>query len=153
MSLKNELVSEKCLKFGIPALCYHLFPACDQGTRKPRLCKEECVKLKTEVCNTEISLIKKFSEDNLKTMFPECSNLPNAGSQEGSHCVKLGTLSRTCWSFYLCDVENVPIVLSKSIADACSYNVAVVFFEKFMYEPVARPRRGMDGPDPALSRT
>ena len=86
MSLGSNFVSAKCLKFGIPGMCYHLFPVCDQGVRKPRLCKEDCEKLKTDVCKIELSFIKKISETTLKKMFPNCSTLP---SDEESYCTKI----------------------------------------------------------------
>ena len=84
--LSKSIVSDKCLTFGVPAMCYHLFPACDQGVKKPRLCREECEKLTTDVCSTEVDLIKQISPIHVKTMFPNCTQLPYSGQEAGNFC-------------------------------------------------------------------
>lgn len=90
LSLKTNPISVKCSKYGIPAICYHLFPVCSQNKRKSRLCREECTRIKTDVCLSEVSLIEAVSPIQLKALFPHCPSLPRLNTQEGEHCVKLG---------------------------------------------------------------
>ena len=90
VSLKGIPISEKCLRYGIPALCYHLFSVCSHGKKRSRLCQGECTKLKTDVCSSEVSFIKKVSIEHLRSLFPECSKLPRINTKEGAQCVPLG---------------------------------------------------------------
>ena len=90
ISLKNIPISEKCKRYGFPALCYHLFPVCSHNKRRSRLCQGECTKLKTNICRSEVSLIKKVSEEHLKVLFPDCPSLPRVNTEDGAHCVELG---------------------------------------------------------------
>ena len=85
-SLKKFKISENCSRFGIPAICYHLFPICLHNNRSSRLCQEECTRLKTGVCQHVVSII---SKPYLK-FFPECPALPRANTKEGAFCVELG---------------------------------------------------------------
>jgi hypothetical protein len=75
-------------------MCYHLFPLCVDGKKRSRLCQDDCRKVKTEVCPSEVSLIKNFDEKQLQVLFPECSNQPRVNTQEGTHCVDLGISSK-----------------------------------------------------------
>lgn len=90
LSLKTILISEKCKRYGFPAMCYHLFPVCSHNKRRSRLCQSECTKLKTDICRSEVSLIKKVSEEHLKALFPDCPSLPRVNTEDGAHCVELG---------------------------------------------------------------
>ena len=90
VSLKGLSISEKCSRYGIPAMCYHLFPVCSHGKKRSRLCQGECTKLKTDICRSEVSLMKKVNENYVKALFPECPNLPRVDTEEGAHCVELG---------------------------------------------------------------
>lgn len=90
-SLKNiGIISEKCKRYGFPAMCYHLFPVCSHNKRRSRLCQGECTKLKTNICRNEVSLIKKVSEEYVKVLFPDCPSLPRVNTEDGAHCVELG---------------------------------------------------------------
>ena len=81
---------DRCTKFGIPAMCFHLFPTCDARTQdsKPRLCREDCFALFKDVCLAELNLArmnKKFS-----ALLPNCSALPKRNSKDHSYCTSLG---------------------------------------------------------------
>ncbi|XP_020611795.1 inactive tyrosine-protein kinase transmembrane receptor ROR1-like isoform X2 [Orbicella faveolata] len=83
-------MSERCTRFGIPAMCFHLFPTCDARTQdsKPRLCREDCFALFEDVCLAELNFAqmdKKFS-----ALLPNCSALPKRNSKDYSYCTSLG---------------------------------------------------------------
>ena len=117
MSLRSDFVSAKCLKFGIRGMCYHLFPVCNQGVQKPRLCKEDCEKLKTDVCKIELSFIKKISETTLKKMFPNCSTLPN---DKESYCTKI-------------DMTNKPKTTINTSGNELLYGMSFLFYFLYVY--------------------
>lgn len=55
-------LSSRCQEYGIPSLCFHAFPLCDDSGDKPkprRICKDECQILESDVCKTEYILAKR----------------------------------------------------------------------------------------------
>ena len=76
--MKRYHVSRQCSESAIIAMCYEKFPVCHQNHFKHRLCKNDCLKVKNEVC-----------QNQLPTMFPDCSNLPNMAGRKGRHCDKM----------------------------------------------------------------
>lgn len=86
---ETEQLSDSCVKYGIPAMCYHIFPTCDSEDKdsKPRLCREDCVALYDNVCMTEL---KFASMDPLyNKILPDCSILPSRGDKDYSYCSPL----------------------------------------------------------------
>ena len=90
ISANLKSISKNCMRYGIPAMCYHLFPLCVDGQKRSRLCQNECTKVKTKVCSSEVSWIRDYNTNQLQLLFPECSNLPRADALEGTYCVDLG---------------------------------------------------------------
>lgn len=88
IELSLGMISEECRRFGVPAICYHLFPVCFHGEKKSRLCQDECHKIQTDVCKNEMSKMLKFISEEL--LFPDCSSLPKSNTSFGDHCVQLG---------------------------------------------------------------
>lgn len=86
---ETEQLSDSCVKYGIPAMCYHIFPTCDSEDKdsKPRLCREDCVALHDNVCKTELKFV---SMDPLyNKILPDCSILPSRGDKDYSYCSPL----------------------------------------------------------------
>ena len=92
---------DSCVKYGIPAMCYHIFPTCDSEDKdsKPRLCREDCDALYDNVCEQEL---KYASMDPLyNNILPDCSILPSRGDKDYSYCSPLhipGKLKAVCSS-------------------------------------------------------
>ncbi|XP_015759041.1 PREDICTED: inactive tyrosine-protein kinase transmembrane receptor ROR1-like isoform X1 [Acropora digitifera] len=88
-SKETEQLSDSCVKYGIPAMCYHIFPTCDSEDKdsKPRLCREDCDALYENVCEQEL---KFASMDPLyNKILPDCSILPSRGDKDYSYCSPL----------------------------------------------------------------
>lgn len=86
---ETEQLSNSCVKYGIPAMCYHIFPTCDSEDKdsKPRLCREDCDALYDNVCEQEL---KFASMDPLyNNILPDCSILPSRGDKDYSYCSPL----------------------------------------------------------------
>ncbi|XP_025080891.1 inactive tyrosine-protein kinase transmembrane receptor ROR1-like isoform X2 [Pomacea canaliculata] len=84
-------LSSRCQEYGIPSLCFHAFPLCDDSGDKPkprRICKDECQILESDVCKTEYILAKrhKLIGDSL---LPKCDTLDEPDSPEGKNCVRI----------------------------------------------------------------
>lgn len=80
----------RCTQFGIPAMCFHIFPTCDARTQdsKPRLCREDCFALFEDVCLTELQLAK--MDPLFSALLPNCSALPKRDNKDHSYCTSLG---------------------------------------------------------------
>ncbi|XP_076441150.1 inactive tyrosine-protein kinase transmembrane receptor ROR1-like [Babylonia areolata] len=84
-------LSQRCQDFGIPSLCYHAFPLCDDTGDRPRprqICRDECEVLENDVCKTEYVLAKshRLIGDRL---LPDCLSLKGPGTPEGDNCVRV----------------------------------------------------------------
>ena len=77
-SLKMYSFSAQCVESATIAMCYHLFPVCTKQVMKQRLCKEDCAKVRSEICQKQVP-----------SMFPKCSNLPRRSGRKGTHCAKI----------------------------------------------------------------
>lgn len=78
-TLSKSNLSKNCHQLATAALCYHMFPSCGKDkTMKHRLCKEDCLRVKRNVCTNQ-----------LPDIFPVCSKLPKRKGRRGRHCDKL----------------------------------------------------------------
>lgn len=82
--------SENCTKYGIPGMCFHIFPTCNPLTRdaKPRLCREDCYALFDDVCLVELQYAA--FDPTFRNVLPDCSALPERGSKDHSYCKSIG---------------------------------------------------------------
>ncbi|XP_078352935.1 tyrosine-protein kinase transmembrane receptor Ror-like isoform X2 [Oculina patagonica] len=83
-------MSERCMQFGIPAMCFHIFPTCDARTQdsKPRLCREDCFALFEDVCLSELQFAQ--MDPMFSALLPNCSALPKRDNKDHSYCTSLG---------------------------------------------------------------
>lgn len=83
-------VSDSCVKYGIPAMCYHIFETCDNQSldSKPRLCREDCFALYSDVCLTELQFAG--MDPKSKAVLPDCHVLPTRSDKDHSYCTPLG---------------------------------------------------------------
>ena len=83
-----------CTKYGIPGMCFHIFPTCDPLTRdaKPRLCREDCNALFKDVCLVELQYAA--FDPTFSNVLPDCSALPKRGSKDHSYCKSIGIPGR-----------------------------------------------------------
>ncbi|KAL8575332.1 hypothetical protein ACOMHN_003166 [Nucella lapillus] len=84
-------LSQRCQEFGIPSLCFHAFPLCDDSGDKVRprqICRDECEVLENDVCKTEYVLAKshRLIGDRL---LPDCMSLKGPSTPEGDNCVRV----------------------------------------------------------------
>lgn len=88
--LNRLFLFDRCTKYGIPAMCFHIFPTCDARTQdsKPRLCREDCFALFEDVCLTELQLAQ--MDPQFSTLLPNCSALPTRDNIDHSFCTSLG---------------------------------------------------------------
>nr|XP_039262320.1 inactive tyrosine-protein kinase transmembrane receptor ROR1-like [Styela clava] len=111
-----DLVSQTCQRHAIPALCYFVFPVCDNGDevlrairgkqtaeeKATKLCREDCELLMNDVCKNEFKNPDDdvFMEQIAATA--NCSQLPPTTAR-GSECMKVGLKSvvekqHTCYN-------------------------------------------------------
>ncbi|XP_064606220.1 tyrosine-protein kinase transmembrane receptor Ror-like isoform X2 [Liolophura sinensis] len=91
-------LSSECQQYVVPALCYHAFPLCDErgGQPKPRqICKDECLKLETDLCKTEYILAKTHHVIGNQVVLPDCGELSEAGTPEARNCKRIGVKAET----------------------------------------------------------
>ncbi|XP_032241527.2 tyrosine-protein kinase transmembrane receptor ROR2 [Nematostella vectensis] len=83
-------MSPRCRQYGIRALCYHFFLACDPKTVEPkfRLCRKDCFALYDDVCSVELSLAK--NDPYIKGLLPNCSKLSQDEDKDQKFCSPLG---------------------------------------------------------------
>ena len=93
-SVLLPLLIYSCTKYGIPGMCFHIFPTCDPLTRdaKPRLCREDCYALFEDVCLVELQFAA--FDPKFKKVLPDCSALPKRGSKDHSYCKSIGIPGR-----------------------------------------------------------
>lgn len=82
-------MSDRCSKYGTPALCFHGFPTCDTSTQnfKHRLCREDCFALFEDICLTELQFA--MSVPHFRVLLPNCSALPTRNDKDYSYCTSL----------------------------------------------------------------
>ena len=91
---RHQLISfvliDSCTKFGIPAMCFHIFPTCDaeELDSKPRLCREDCFALFDDICLFELQLAG--MNPVFKQVLPNCSALPTRDDKDHAYCTSLG---------------------------------------------------------------
>lgn len=84
-------LSLRCQEFGIPSLCYHAFPLCDDSGSKPRprqICKDECEILENDICKTEYILARRHEMIGDK-LLPKCDRLKNPGNPDADKCIRV----------------------------------------------------------------
>ena len=84
----SDSMSTRCLQYGIPAMCYFYFPACEENTghHKHRLCREDCNALYDDICLTELQIAKIYTNSLLLS----CNELPLPGTNDSTYCTPLG---------------------------------------------------------------
>ena len=88
---KSNLMSDRCEKFAIAAICHSTFPLCDVRTKRPRnICREECEVLEKDICKSELAFAKSTPGISYQMGLPECDELPPIGSIESHNCVRMG---------------------------------------------------------------
>ena len=86
----SNLMSDRCAKFAIAAICHSTFPLCDERTRRPRrICREECELLEQDICKSELAFAKSHPGISYQMGLPECEELPAIGSIDSHNCVSL----------------------------------------------------------------
>lgn len=82
-------LNPRCRKYGIRALCYHVFETCDPkiDDLKPKLCRDDCFALYDDVCATELLVAKTTA--GINQLLPNCSRLPKANHADHKFCSSL----------------------------------------------------------------
>ncbi|XP_031565408.1 tyrosine-protein kinase transmembrane receptor ROR2-like [Actinia tenebrosa] len=100
-------LNPRCRKYGIRALCYHVFKSCDPKIvdLKPRLCRDDCFALYDDVCAAELLVAK--TSAGINGLLPNCSRLPKANHPDHKFCSSLQIKENT---------EHIPEFNSASLA-------------------------------------
>ena len=95
-ALSRSNLSTACYKLATAALCYHMFPSCNRrGAMKHRLCREDCLRVRSKVCKNQ-----------LPDIFPVCTDLPKSKSRKGRRCDKLDNGGKLLIFIQLKRVDN-----------------------------------------------
>ncbi|KAL8604777.1 hypothetical protein ACOMHN_017735 [Nucella lapillus] len=85
----TDHLSQRCQDYGIPSLCFHAFPLCDDSGDKPRprqICRDECEILENDLCKTEYLMAKRHRLIGDKVL-PKCHKLKGPGTPDGDNCI------------------------------------------------------------------
>lgn len=109
----NDHMSASCAKYGIPAMCYHIFPTCDAKSLgpKPLLCRDDCFALYDDICLAELHFAR--MDPRLRDKLPNCSALPTRQDKDHSYCTSLGIPGAT---------HSPPHSPAREIEDHSCYN-------------------------------
>lgn len=80
--MNQHLITPRCRPYVLPLLCHTQFPYCGQNDDKSpdstnlvELCREDCLKLQNDICQTEYVAAKADTFFS-KELLPDCSKLP-----------------------------------------------------------------------------